>query len=65
MPGMQLLHGMQLEAEQSVLEGDSFSGDVWDTVKDEVLLPLVVVKDSFIIEMLLLDALAGTGIWLA
>jgi hypothetical protein len=62
---MQLLHGVQLEAQQSVLEGNSFAGDVRDTVQHQVLLPLVVVKYPFIIEMFLLDPLAATGIWLA
>jgi hypothetical protein len=62
---MQLLHGVQLEAQQSVLEGNSFTGDVRDTVQHQVLLPLVVVKYPFIKEMFLLDALAATGIWLA
>ena len=67
---MQLLHGMQLEPRQSVLEGNGFAGNVRDTVQHQILLALVVVEYlfiPFIKEMLLLDAFttATRGIWLA
>ena len=40
---MQPLDGVELEAQEGVLEGDGLPGDVRDAVKNEVLLGLVVV----------------------
>jgi hypothetical protein len=56
---MQPLDGVQLEAQESVLEGDGLPGDVRDTVQHEVLLYLVVVEDPFIKEIFVLDAMAA------
>jgi len=62
---MQPLDGVQLKAQESVLEGDGLPGDVRDTVQHEVLLYLVVVEDPVIKEIFVLDAMAAWGIWLA